>query len=138
MERSEYLSESEVPQRLLAVAGGKEIFSEEQAYVSLVLFRKRLLPGPSHQQVPNERDKRPEQAVLCPAPPEMYGGQPGDQGRQQRVCPPQPPFQQRHALTAIPICKVHFSVGNSKGIFYVYGNSRQCYVPTFPAKCTIL
>ncbi|KAK6022552.1 hypothetical protein OSTOST_11749 [Ostertagia ostertagi] len=47
-------------------------------------------------------------------------------------------IQQRHCLVAIPVCKVYYTLGKTKGTFFVYGNERQCYVPSFPSKCVIL
>ncbi|KAF1756555.1 hypothetical protein GCK72_013008 [Caenorhabditis remanei] len=47
-------------------------------------------------------------------------------------------IRQRHYMNVIPISKVHFSLGNEKGIFYVYGTQKLCFFPNFPSKCVIL
>ncbi|KJH44765.1 hypothetical protein DICVIV_09191 [Dictyocaulus viviparus] len=111
-ERSEFFTECEVPEKLLIHAKGKEIFSEQQPFV---------LPISKYPiEEVNEKSK-----LYCAQHLQNCMGM-------CRV------IQQRHCLTAIPVCKVYYIIGNTKGIFYVYGNDRQCYVPSFPSKCVIL
>ncbi|KAK6750381.1 hypothetical protein RB195_002388 [Necator americanus] len=111
-EHSEFFTECEVPEKLLTHASGKEIFSEQQPYV--------LPITKYHVQEINEKSK-----MFCAQHLQNSMGM-------CRV------IQQRHCLVAIPVCKVFYTLGNTKGIFYVYGNDRQCYVPNFPSKCVIL
>ncbi|EPB70368.1 hypothetical protein ANCCEY_10538 [Ancylostoma ceylanicum] len=111
-ERSEFFTECEVPEKLLTHAPGKEIFSEEQPYV--------LPITKYHVQEINEKSK-----LFCAEHLQNSMGM-------CRV------IRQRHCLVAIPVCKVFYSLGNTKGTFFVYGNDRQCYVPNFPSKCVIL
>ena len=47
-------------------------------------------------------------------------------------------FQQRHVLESVPFAKVTFRYGGKQGVFWVYGQERQCYVPNYPSKCAIL
>ncbi|KHJ91317.1 hypothetical protein OESDEN_08821 [Oesophagostomum dentatum] len=117
-ERSEFFTETEVPEKLLIHASGKEIFSEEQPYVCLF---DTVLPITKYPvQEINEKSK-----LFCAQHLQNSMGM-------CRV------IQQRHCLVAIPVCKVYYTLGNTKGIFFVYGNDRQCYVPNFPSKCVIL
>ncbi|XGW27766.1 hypothetical protein V3C99_007947 [Haemonchus contortus] len=111
-ERSEFFTESEVPEKLLAQVKGKEIFCEEQPYV--------LPISKYHVEEVNEKSK-----LFCAQHLQNSMGT-------CRV------IQQRHCLVAIPVCKVYYTLGKTKGTFYVYGNERQCYVPSFPSKCVIL
>ncbi|CAI5448647.1 unnamed protein product [Caenorhabditis angaria] len=111
-ERSEHFTESEIPEKLLMAAEGKQIFEEEQDYI---------LPISKYpMQEINNISKQ-----FCAQHLQKCMG----------VCRV---IRQRHQLIAIPICKVHFTLGNEKGHFFVYGTQRLCFFPNFPAKCTIL
>ncbi|PAV63848.1 hypothetical protein WR25_03256 [Diploscapter pachys] len=111
-EKSEFYTESEIPRKLLANVEGKEIFSEEKQYV---------LPLTKYP----EKEICEQSKLFCAQHLQKCLG----------VCRV---IMQRHSLVAIPVCKVHYALGKSKGIFFVYGTERQCYVPKYPAKCTIL
>ncbi|KAK5969594.1 Suppressor of Stomatin mutant Uncoordination [Trichostrongylus colubriformis] len=111
-ERSEFFTECEVPEKLLSQVKGKEIFCEEEPYV--------LPISKYHVEEVNEKSK-----LFCAQHLQNSMGM-------CRV------IRQRHCLVAIPVCKVYYTLGKTKGTFYVYGNERQCYVPSFPSKCVIL
>ncbi|KAK6025339.1 hypothetical protein OSTOST_08769 [Ostertagia ostertagi] len=111
-ERSEFFTQSEVPEKLLSQVKGREIFCEEQPYV--------LPITKYHVDEVNEKSK-----LFCAQHLQNSMGM-------CRV------IQQRHCLVAIPVCKVYYTLGKTKGTFFVYGNERQCYVPSFPSKCVIL
>ncbi|CAD6194230.1 unnamed protein product [Caenorhabditis auriculariae] len=111
-ERSEFFSESEVPQKLLYHATGKEIFAEEQPYV-LPITKYPL------------KEINDASRMFCAQHLQKCLG----------VCRV---IKQRHQLTAIPVCKAHYVMGSEKGFFYVYGTQKMCYFPNFPSKCSIL
>ncbi|CAI4224404.1 unnamed protein product [Auanema sp. JU1783] len=111
-ERSEHYTECDVPARLLAQSEGKELFGEEMPYVL-----------PITKYPINEINEKSKQ--YCAQHLQKCMG----------VCRV---IRQRHSLTAIPVCKVNYTMGACKGVFYVYGTQRHCYVPKFPSKCSIL
>ncbi|CCF23330.1 Suppressor of Stomatin mutant Uncoordination [Caenorhabditis elegans] len=111
-EKSEHYTESEIPEKLLFQAEGKRIFEEEQDYI---------IPISQYQ----EEDVNKMSKLFCAQHLQKCMG----------VCRV---IRQRHYMNAIPISKVHFSLGGEKGIFYVYGTQKLCYFPNFPSKCVIL
>ncbi|CAB3405981.1 unnamed protein product [Caenorhabditis bovis] len=111
-EKSEHFTKSEVPEKLLMNAGGKQIFEEEGEYI---------LPISKYpQEEINEVSKQ-----FCAAHLQKCMG----------VCRV---IRQRHVLIAIPVCKVHYTLGSEKGFFFVYGSQRMVFFPNFPSKCCIL
>uniref|UniRef100_A0A1I7U8X2 ZZ-type domain-containing protein n=1 Tax=Caenorhabditis tropicalis TaxID=1561998 RepID=A0A1I7U8X2_9PELO len=111
-ERSEHYTESEIPEKLLLQADGKRIFEEEQDYV---------IPISRY----SDEDVNKMSKLFCAQHLQKCMG----------VCRV---IRQRHYMNAIPISKVHYSLGNEKGIFYVYGTQKLCFFPNFPSKCVIL
>uniref|UniRef100_A0A8R1I685 DOMON domain-containing protein n=1 Tax=Caenorhabditis japonica TaxID=281687 RepID=A0A8R1I685_CAEJA len=110
--RSEHYTTCEVPEKLLLGAEGKLIFDEEADYVAPI------------SKYPQE-DVNKISRQFCEQHLQKCMG----------VCRV---IRQRHCINAIPIGKVHFTLGNEKGVFYVYGNQKLCYFPHFPSKCVIL
>ncbi|CAL2039150.1 unnamed protein product [Caenorhabditis brenneri] len=111
-EKSEHYTECAIPEKLLLQAEGKRIFEEEQDYIIPI------------SRYPQE-DVNNMSKLFCAQHLQKCMG----------VCRV---IRQRHYMNAIPISKVHFSLGNEKGIFYVYGTQKLCYFPNFPSKCVIL
>ncbi|EFO85323.1 hypothetical protein CRE_02740 [Caenorhabditis remanei] len=111
-EKSEHYTECEIPEKLLLQAEGKRIFEEEQDYI---------IPISKYPQ----EDVNNMSKLFCAQHLQKCMG----------VCRV---IRQRHYMNAIPISKVHFSLGNEKGIFYVYGTQKLCFFPNFPSKCVIL
>ncbi|EFO85322.1 hypothetical protein CRE_02741 [Caenorhabditis remanei] len=95
-EKSEHYTECEIPEKLLLQAEGKRIFKEEQDNIILI------------SKYPQE-DVNNMSKLFCTQHLQKCMG----------VCRV---IRQRHYMNAIPISKVHFSLGNEKGIFSFFSN----------------
>uniref|UniRef100_A0A183VF32 Nuclear receptor domain-containing protein n=1 Tax=Toxocara canis TaxID=6265 RepID=A0A183VF32_TOXCA len=112
VERSDYYTQCEIPEKLLQKVSGHIILSECQPYV---------LPLKKHPlKEINENSRR-----ICALHLQKCLGT-------CRV------IKQRHCLIAIPIARVQFRLGSRCGFFWVYGTELCCYVPNYPAKCSLL
>ncbi|EGT57351.1 hypothetical protein CAEBREN_23425 [Caenorhabditis brenneri] len=127
-EKSEHYTECEIPEKLLLQAEGKRIIEEEQDYI-IPIFR-----------YPQE-DVNSMSKLFCAQHLQKCMGL----CRVIRVSL----FQfisiskiENLSATSLHECnsisKVHYLLGNEKGIFYVYGIQKLCYFPNFPSKCVIL
>ncbi|KAK6041390.1 hypothetical protein COOONC_21105 [Cooperia oncophora] len=106
-ERSEFFTESEVPEKLLSQVKGKEIFCEEEPYV--------LPISKYYVDEVNEKSRQ-----FCAQHLQDSMGM-------CRV------IRQRHCLVAIPVCKVFYTLDKTKGNIFVY--ERQAMLcAEFPVK----
>uniref|UniRef100_A0A0N5AR55 Protein SSUH2 homolog n=1 Tax=Syphacia muris TaxID=451379 RepID=A0A0N5AR55_9BILA len=112
VERSDFYTQCEIPEKLLHRAEGQVVLSECLPHV---------LPIKKHPvSEVNEKSRQ-----LCVQHLDKCLGK-------SRI------IKQRHCLIAIPAAKVLFHLGTKPGYFYIYGNERSCYVPNYPTKCLIL
>uniref|UniRef100_A0A915ABL3 Protein SSUH2-like protein n=1 Tax=Parascaris univalens TaxID=6257 RepID=A0A915ABL3_PARUN len=107
VERSDYYTQCEIPEKLLQKVSGYTVLSECQPYKHPIMEI-------------NENSRR-----ICALHLQKCLGT-------CRV------IKQRQCLVAIPIARVQFRFGSRCGFFWVYGTELRCYVPNYPAKCSIL
>ncbi|VDK52107.1 unnamed protein product, partial [Anisakis simplex] len=112
VERTDFYTECEIPEKLLQKVDGYTILSE---------CRPHVLPLKNHpvkEIVENSRR-------ICAAHLQKSLGT-------CRV------IKQRQCLLGIPIARVQFRLGSRCGFFWVYGTELCCFIPNYPAKCSIL
>ncbi|KAI6189142.1 Protein SSUH2-like protein [Aphelenchoides besseyi] len=113
VERSDFFTQSEVPEVFLRAASGEVSLCESSTYVSpLKKFSVKEINEASKKYCAQHLQKS---LGAC------------------RV------IKQRQTVEAIPVAKVKFKIGTKKcGIFYVFGNERLCFIPKSPSKCSIM
>ncbi|MFH4973944.1 hypothetical protein AB6A40_000653 [Gnathostoma spinigerum] len=112
LERSEFFTECEIPEKLLRNVKGQVLFDEERPYV---------LPLKKYPvQLINDKSRE-----MCKAHLQKCLGT-------CRI------IMQRHCLIAIPIAKVTYHLGSRSEFFWIYGTEHSCYAPKYPSKCCLL
>uniref|UniRef100_A0A0N4Z012 Protein SSUH2 homolog n=1 Tax=Parastrongyloides trichosuri TaxID=131310 RepID=A0A0N4Z012_PARTI len=112
VERSDFFTESEIPQHLFHFATGDQVFYECHPYVlPLKKFEAKEV---------NEGSRK-----LCAE-------------HLQRSLGSTKMLKQRHFVDAIPVAKVYYTMGKHSGTFWVYGKEHLCYIPKKSSNCVIL
>uniref|UniRef100_A0AC35U0C2 Protein SSUH2 homolog n=1 Tax=Rhabditophanes sp. KR3021 TaxID=114890 RepID=A0AC35U0C2_9BILA len=111
VKRSDFFTESELPQHLFHFATGEQVVFECNNYVlPLKKFAVKEI---------NENSRK-----ICADHLQ------GSLGNTKMI-------KQRHYVDSIPVAKVFYTIGKKTGVFWVYGSEHLCYIPKKTSHCCI-